>query len=138
MPLSSEPLEELESLPRDDSPLEELPLDESPLEELPLEELPLEDSPLDAPPLSDALPSPERVEPADPSVEPPEAAAAFVLALEALDRSFLAQPDPLKWTAGGANALRRVSSAPHAGQNRGAGASMPWMNSVRVEQLEQT
>jgi hypothetical protein len=63
---------------------------------------------------------------------------ARVRLLLALDRSFLAQPEPLKWTVGATNALRSVSSAPQAGQKRGAGASMPWMNSVRVEQLEQT
>ena len=66
-------------------------------------------------------------------------AAAPALAFElAVDRSFLAHPEPLKWTAGVTNAFRSVSSAPHAGQNRGAGASIPWMNSVRVEHVEQT
>ena len=68
----------------------------------------------------------------------PVAAAAFVFELLDDDRSFFAQPEPLKWTAGEANTLRSVSSAPQAGQKRGVGASMPWMNSVRVEQLEQT
>ena len=87
------------------------------------------------------LPSLDFPPPLAPSFDPspePLAAAAFVFALLVLDRSFLAQPEPLKWTFGGTKALRRVSSAPHAGQNRGAGASMPWMNSVRVEQFEQT
>ncbi|HUQ43887.1 MAG TPA: hypothetical protein VM451_05670 [Candidatus Limnocylindria bacterium] len=79
----------------------------------------------------------------DPSPElspsPDEAALdARVRLLLALDRSFFAQPEPLKWTVGATNAFRSVSSAPQAGQNRGAGASMPWMNSVRVEQVEQT
>lgn len=81
-------------------------------------------------------------EPDDPSLEgappPSDVAAAFVFALLELDRSFFAQPEPLKWTDGATNALRSVSSAPQAGQNLGAGASMPWMNSVRVEQFEQT
>ena len=123
LPPSSEPLDEPESLPRDDSLVEDWLLDESPPDGSPLEA-----PALDAPAPSDAPPSPDPDDPddePDPSVEPPEAAEAFVFALEALDRSFLAQPDPLKWTAGGANALRRVSSAPQAGQNRGAGASMP-------------
>jgi hypothetical protein len=44
----------------------------------------------------------------------------------------------LKWTEGATTAFRSVPSAPQLGQNRGAGASMPWMNSVRVVQLEQT
>jgi hypothetical protein len=57
---------------------------------------------------------------------------AFVLA----DRSFLAQPEPLKWSAGAVNALRRVPSAPQAGQKRGPGAAMPWITSVRSPQFE--
>jgi hypothetical protein len=93
-----------------------------------------------------ASPPPEREsDPEAPSLEDvelgeasPPVAAAFVLVLLDDERSFLAQPEPLKWTAGETKALRSVSSAPHAGQNRGAGASIPWMNSVRVEQFEQT
>ena len=70
---------------------------------------------------------------------PSPVAAAPALAFElAVDRSFLAHPEPLKWTAGVTNAFRSVSSAPHAGQKRGEGASIPWMNSVRVEHFEQT
>jgi hypothetical protein len=48
----------------------------------------------------------------------------------AVERSFLAQPDPLKCTVGATRALRRVDSAPHAGQNLGPGASIPWITSV--------
>jgi hypothetical protein len=51
-------------------------------------------------------------------------AEALVLAPEP-PRSFLAQPVPLKWTAGAANCLRMVASAPHEGQNRGPGSLMP-------------
>ena len=84
----------------------------------------------------------ERSEPPEPSEDvfasPDEPVPDFDFELDELDRSFLAHPEPLKWTAGGTNALRSVSSAPQAGQNRGAGASIPWMNSVRVEQFEQT
>ena len=106
------------------------------LPEAPLEES-LEDAPSpDDPPSLDPPPELESDEPA-PSAEPP-AAAAFVFELDELDRSFFAQPEPLKWTAGGAKTFRSVSWAPQLGQNRGAGASIPWMNSVRVEQLEQT
>ena len=105
--------------------LEDVPSPEAPLLEVP---------PLEAPPLD-----PPSFEPLAPSPDPEsDAALAFVLALEELERSFLAQPEPLKWTAGGTNTFRSVSSAPHAGQNRGAGASIPWMNSVRVLQVEQT
>jgi hypothetical protein len=84
-------------------------------------------------------PADEEDEPPSPDVELPDsdAAAALVRVVLELDRSFLAQPDPLKCTAGGTKALRSVPSAPHTGQNFGPGASIPWMNSVRVEQFEQ-
>jgi hypothetical protein len=48
----------------------------------------------------------------------PSAAALALLRLTA-ERSFLAQPLPLKWTVGAAIALRIVPSAPHDGQNAG-------------------
>ena len=124
--------------------------DARPDEARPLDGSRPDDSPPPAPsPPPTDLPSPEPDEPDDPeeSEDPedpeapspdPPATAAFVFEAEELDRSFFAQPEPLKWTAGGAKSFRSVSSAPQAGQNRGAGASMPWMNSVRVEQFEQT
>jgi hypothetical protein len=52
------------------------------------------------------------------------------------ERSFLAQPEPLKCTVGSTNALRSVPSAPHVGQNRGPGAAMPWITSVRSPHSE--
>jgi len=55
-----------------------------------------------------------------------------------LDRSFFAQPEPLKWTAGVVSALCSVPSAPHAGQKRGPGASIPWITSVFCRQDAQT
>ncbi len=100
---------------------------------------PFESPPPESPPLE----SPERLASASPdpfespSPEPLDA-AAFVFELLALERSFFAQPEPLKWIDGATTAFRSVLSAPHAGQKRGAGASIPWMNSVRVEQVEQT
>ena len=54
-----------------------------------------------------------------------------------LPRSFLAQPDPLKWIVGGANSLRIVPSSPHDGQNRGPGSFRPWRMSVRWSQAVQ-
>ena len=60
-------------------------------------------------------------------------ARAFVLADE---RSFFAQPEPLKCTVGATNALLSVPSAPQTGQNRGPGALMPWITSVRSLQFE--
>ena len=48
-----------------------------------------------------------------------------------LERSFLAHPEPLKWIAGGANALVIVPSAPQLGQNLGPPSWMLWTTSVR-------
>jgi hypothetical protein len=45
-------------------------------------------------------------------------------------RSFFAQPDPLKWTAGAANALR-IGPDPHSGQLVGGSAWTPWITSNR-------
>jgi hypothetical protein len=64
----------------------------------------------------------------------PDSPAGFAARERAADedaaRSFFAQPDPLKWTAGVANPLRIVPSAPHAGQNRGPPSWIPWITSV--------
>jgi hypothetical protein len=62
------------------------------------------------------------------SVGSPARDAALLLAPEL--RSFLAQPDPLKTIAGGANPFRIVPSAPHSGQNRGPSSLIPWRMSV--------
>jgi hypothetical protein len=64
-------------------------------------------------------------------------AAAFVRALLAVDRSFFAQPAPLKWTAADETAFVKVPSAPQLGQNRGPASWMPWITSVRCRQFEQ-
>jgi hypothetical protein len=82
-----------------------------------------------------AAASPVLVDP--PLSEDAAALAALVLAVLAEDRSFFAQPEPLKWTVGAVNAFVSVPSAPHAGQNRGPASLMPWITSVRVWQLEQ-
>ena len=55
-----------------------------------------------------------------------------------LERSFFAQPVPLKWIVGGAKAFVIVPSAPHSGQNLGPGSLIPWTTSVRWPQLLQT
>jgi hypothetical protein len=83
-----------------------------------------------------AAPSPVLDDPAVSDAD--EALAAFVRALLAEDRSFLAQPDPLKWTVGAENAFVSVPSAPQLGQNRGPASLMPWITSVRCLQFEQT
>jgi hypothetical protein len=55
-----------------------------------------------------------------------------------LDRSFFAQPEPLKWIVGGANAFVIVPSAPQFGQNLGPASLIPCTTSVRWPQLLQT
>lgn len=52
-------------------------------------------------------------------------------------RSFLAQPDPLKWIAGAAKTLR-TGPLPHNGQLVGPLSFRPWMTSNRRPQAEQT
>jgi hypothetical protein len=52
-------------------------------------------------------------------------------------RSFLAQPEPLKWTAGAANALR-TRSLPQAGQADGPSTWTPCITSKRRPQAEQS
>jgi hypothetical protein len=63
---------------------------------------------------ADDLPSPDRADSLAASLAA-DLAEALVLAPEP-PRSFFAQPVPLKWTAGAANCLRIVASAPHEGQ----------------------
>ena len=46
------------------------------------------------------------------------------------DRSFFAQPDPLKWIEGAENALR-TGAAPQTGQRVGPSAVTPWITSNR-------
>ncbi len=55
---------------------------------------------------------------------------------EVAERSFFAQPEPLKWTAGVAHALRIVPSLPQFGQNRGPGSLIPWITSTTWWQAE--
>jgi hypothetical protein len=96
------------------------------------------------PELAEPLLDAEVVSPADVAASPavpvlapsPESVLARAFVIDD-DRSFFAQPLPLKCTAGGANALRMLFSAPQAGQKRGPGASIPWMTSVRAPQFEQ-
>jgi hypothetical protein len=68
--------------------------------------------------------SPPLSEPSSPSFD--DDAPLFTAAR----RSFLAQPDPLKWTAGAANAFR-TGPEPHNGHCSGAGPWTPWMTSNR-------
>ena len=64
--------------------------------------------------------------------------AAFVRVALVDDRSFFAQPEPLKWTAGVDSALRIDPSKPHDGQKRGPASWIPWITSIRCRQFEQT
>ncbi len=61
---------------------------------------------------------------------PPSPAAAVVAEAGLARRSFLAQPDPLKWTAGAENALR-TGPEPHSGQTVGGSSCSPWIVSNR-------
>jgi len=90
---------------------------------------PVELDPVDA----DSSPPDESLFAAPVSAPDSDFARALVLADE---RSFFAQPEPLKCTVGATNALRIVPSAPQAGQNSGPGALIPWITSVRSRQLE--
>ena len=74
--------------------------------------------------------------PFDAPSSPPESLVFDSEALAArvelvLARSFLAQPEPLKWIVGGANTLRIVLSRPQLGQNCGPGSLIPWRMSAR-------
>jgi hypothetical protein len=100
----------------------------SPLPE-PDEVEPPDESPDDDPLEPDESEPPDDEEPSPPSPDDLEDAEALVI--DDPPRSFLAQPDPLKWIAGAANCLRMVPSAPHDGQNVGPGSWMPWRMSER-------
>jgi hypothetical protein len=76
----------------------------------------------------------------DPSADPAEPSAPAAVAAALLDgtavRSFLAQPEPLKWTAGALNALRIWP--PQTVQTLGPSASIRWMISTRWPHDRQT
>lgn len=87
-------------------------------------------------PESDAVSRPE------PSVDffaSPAVAAvsSFAFDARAVERSFFAQPLPLKWIVGATHFFVIVPSAPHSGQNFGPGSLIPWMTSVTFRQFEQ-
>jgi hypothetical protein len=109
------PSEPDELSPEERSPEELSPEELSP-EELSPEEL---SPPLPAPsPLPSVLPCPS----AEPDVLEPDD--------EVARRSFLAQPEPLKWMAGAANALRSWA-LPQFGQALGPSACTPCITSKR-------
>ena len=64
------------------------------------------------------------LEPDDSLLDPSAAAAAFVPDVLDDERSFFAQPDPLKWIDGAENALR-TGAAPQTGQTVGPSAVTP-------------
>jgi hypothetical protein len=87
------------------------------------------DAPSPEPAVAAAGTSPD----SEPSVPESEAAPDFTPAR----RSFLAQPDPLKWTAGAEIALR-TGPEPHNGQDAGGSAWTPWITSNRRPQAAQS
>ncbi len=97
--------------------------------------------PLEPPSLAPSLP-PEPLsvpDPPSPLDDPDPDSPPRLLELEALDarRSFLAQPDPLKWMVGGVNAFL-MGPLPQTGQVVGESAWTPWMTSNRVPQAAQS
>jgi len=78
-----------------------------------------------------AVSAPDDALPDDPADE------LLDLALEALERSFLAQPAPLKWTAEGTIRLRIEPSTPQLGQKLGPASLIPWITSTMWPQAEQ-
>jgi hypothetical protein len=85
-------------------------------------------------------PSPEPSLDPDPAVLEPTSAVSspvFVPERFAAWRSFLAQPDPLKWIAGAAMAFR-TGPLPHSGQDVGGSAWTPWITSKRRPQAAQS
>jgi hypothetical protein len=92
---------------------------------------------VDAP--SDDPPSDEPLPPEESALEP-EAASPVAFEAPAPDvarRSFLAQPDPLKWIAGVANAFL-MGPPPHSGQAAGGSAWTPRRISNRWPQFAQS
>ncbi len=106
-------------------------------EPLAAEPEPDEAPPEDDPPEADSV-EPDPVE-AAPDPDEPEASglAADLAALvpPEEDRSFFAQPDPLKCTAGGAKTLR--IRPPHSGHADGPWSWTPWTTSIRWPQFVQ-
>jgi hypothetical protein len=108
----------------------------------------VEESPAGFEPESPLPPDPDSPDADSPEPDSPEPeleleleldpALAFVRVLLADDRSFFAQPDPLKWIAGVDIARRIVPSWPQFGQTCGPVALIPWITSMRCLQFEQT
>jgi hypothetical protein len=73
----------------------------------------------------------------DPSPLPDPSPAGVARDRAAARRSFFAQPEPLKWMAGGAKALR-TGAPPHSGHAVGPSAWTPWMTSNRRPQAAQS
>jgi hypothetical protein len=86
------------------------------------------------PPVPSLAASPD---PPPPAASPPAFEAWDLPADAEAERSFFAQPEPLKWTADVVMPLLIVPSAPHSGQNFGPASWMPWITSVTVRQRAQ-
>lgn len=70
------------------------------------------------------------VEPDDSFADPSADVAVFVRDELEDERSFFAQPDPLKWIEGAEKALR-TGAAPQTGHAVGPSAVTPWITSNR-------
>jgi hypothetical protein len=80
-----------------------------------------------------SVPAPSELGALDWSVPP----AFPALDPTALRRSFFAQPEPLKWIVGGANAFL-MGPPPQTGQSTGGSAYTPWTTSNRVPHAAQS
>jgi hypothetical protein len=84
----------------------------------------------ESPDLVDDSPPDPVVVVSDPAPSDPVVDASRDLDRAAVPRSFFAQPLPLKWIVGGANALR-TGDAPQIGHAVGPSAVTEWMTSKR-------
>jgi hypothetical protein len=104
-------------------------------------EPPLVDDEPESPPDSAPELEPEPSLEPELSLEPPSVEDVLLLALVRVplvdERSFFAQPDPLKCTVGVESAFFMVPSLPHDGQKRGPASLIPWITSVTCRQFEQ-
>lgn len=116
------------------------PADDGPLGDVGDEAGALATSPADRAPLSAGFVSPAVDSPPPGPPSAADVAAGAVDGLEERDvalRSFLAQPEPLKWTDGAEKPLRTGPSW-QTGQVVGPSALMPWIISNRFAHDRQT
>jgi hypothetical protein len=113
-----------------------LAFEPDPVPLVPLDVFPVSPAVPPAPALA-AAPEPASAEPASAEPESSPLASEPDRAAAADRRSFLAQPEPLKWTEGAEIALR-TGPEPHSGQLVGGSPCTPWITSKRRPQAAHT